>query len=85
VRRIVGLKYLEGLPNFNEISNGIWRLRKLMDSHTRIAECAYNIWKRKGCPEDRASECWLEAETELKTAGTLRFHMRKIATARAPH
>lgn len=56
-----------------------------MDKHAEIAECAYFIWERKGCPQDKALECWLEAETELKTADTVHEHMRKMAPVHHAH
>lgn len=56
-----------------------------MNKHSQIAEHAYFIWERKGCPQDRALECWLEAEAELKAAETVREHMHKIPVARPLH
>lgn len=56
-----------------------------MDKHSEIAEHAYFIWERKGCPPERALECWLEAETELKAGDKVREHMHKAATARPLH
>jgi len=35
----------------------------------KIAERAYEIWKRKGCPQGREVENWLEAEAELMAKG----------------
>lgn len=56
-----------------------------MDRHSEIAEHAYLIWERKGCPEGRALECWLEGEAEVKAAGTVREHMSKVPIARPLH
>lgn len=61
---------------------------KIMDKQTEIAERAYYIWERKGCPEGAALECWLEAETELATATIVREHMKggpKSATVHHAH
>jgi hypothetical protein len=30
-----------------------------------VALCAYLIWQKEGCPEGRAKEHWLQAETQL--------------------
>ncbi len=35
----------------------------------KIAERAYHIWKRKGCPEGQEEQNWLEAEAELMAKG----------------
>jgi hypothetical protein len=56
-----------------------------MHKQGEIAECAYFIWERKGCPEGKALECWLEAETEIKAADLVRKHMHKAAAARQTH
>jgi hypothetical protein len=47
-----------------------------MEKQKEIAEHAYYIWERKGCPEGVALDCWLEAETELATASVVREHMK---------
>lgn len=56
-----------------------------MDKHSEIAEHAYLIWERKGCPQDKALDCWLEAEAEVKAADIVREHMHKVATVRPLH
>jgi hypothetical protein len=56
-----------------------------MDRHSEIAEHAYLIWERKGCPQGKALECWLEAETEVMAAEKVRQHMRKTAATRPAH
>ena len=53
-----------------------------MHKQGEVAECAYFIWERKGCPENKALECWLEAEAESKAAALVRKHMPKAATVR---
>jgi hypothetical protein len=32
----------------------------------KVRERAYALWKREGCPEDRAERFWLIAEEELR-------------------
>lgn len=56
-----------------------------MDKQTEIAERAYYIWESKGRPQDRALECWVEAEAEHGAAATVREHMAKVATIRHAH
>jgi hypothetical protein len=41
-----------------------------VDTQFQIAERAYFIWKKKGCPEGKALDNWLQAEAELSTAKT---------------
>ena len=33
-----------------------------------VAQRAYEIWQREGCPDGRAMEHWLRAEAELASA-----------------
>jgi len=56
-----------------------------MDRHSEIAEHAYLIWERKGYPQDKALECWLEAESEVMAAEKLHEHMHKAHPAPPSH
>ena len=35
-----------------------------------VAQRAYEIWQREGCPDGRAMEHWLRAEAELASASS---------------
>ena len=50
-----------------------------------VAQRAYEIWQREGCPEGRDMEHWLRAESELGTASELTGGENlKIRSARRP-
>ena len=35
-------------------------------SHAAIAARAYELWQRRGCPQDSAEQDWIEAEAQLR-------------------
>lgn len=35
------------------------------NARRRIAELAYSLWQKRGCPNGHADEIWLEAERRL--------------------
>jgi hypothetical protein len=41
-----------------------------LDTQFQIAERAYFIWKKDGCPDGKALDNWLQAEAELSAATT---------------
>lgn len=40
-------------------------------THEEIAECAYLIWEKEGCPEGRDMDHWCQAELQLAAIHTL--------------
>jgi hypothetical protein len=52
-----------------------------LDKHQQIAERAYLIWERKGCPPGSALDNWIEAEAEV--GATAVADARVAADARA--
>jgi hypothetical protein len=47
--------------------DGRSRVLVMMDvpEHNEIAELAYELWVKRGCPDGSADEDWLRAEEEL--------------------
>jgi hypothetical protein len=55
---------------FNSQTESKNETKNTASDHDRIAEVAYTLWLKRGCPTDSAEDDWLRAEQELKNRAT---------------
>jgi len=58
----------EHYPEQNEVENTDFEQIDSVPTHEEIARRAFELWKRRGCPEGSSNEDWCEAEEELRAA-----------------